>query len=199
MLALLSNGDGYAYDIAQRLKKRRGIETLERLLRVETLLLDTSHRCAVHDRARGIAVSIDTVGSGAEDGNSFTGNFLCAVECKMLIAAACASLALHLHRNAAPACRKAQIVSDGEDVRRRGIDERDVEARHVTEADAALAPGGGGKGQLGAQRGDGAGIGAAWRETLGKNFPPSTLLYIDGLVDVRAKVEIEVTAFVPTA
>jgi enamine deaminase RidA (YjgF/YER057c/UK114 family) len=45
----------------------------------------------------------------------------------------------------------------------------------------------------------GAGIGAAWRETLGKNFPPSTLLYIDGLVDVRAKVEIEVTAFVPTA
>jgi len=34
----------------------------------------------------------------------------------------------------------------------------------------------------------GAGIGAAWRETLGRNFPPSTLLYIDGLVDVRAKV-----------
>jgi enamine deaminase RidA (YjgF/YER057c/UK114 family) len=45
----------------------------------------------------------------------------------------------------------------------------------------------------------GAGIGAAWRETLGRNFPPSTLLYIDGLVDARAKVEIEVTAFVPTA
>ena len=45
----------------------------------------------------------------------------------------------------------------------------------------------------------GAAIGAAWRETLGKNFPPSTLLYIGGLVDVRAKVEIEVTAFVPDA
>ena len=45
----------------------------------------------------------------------------------------------------------------------------------------------------------GAGIGAAWRETLGKNFPPSTLLYIAGLVDARAKVEIEVTAFVPGA
>src|ERR1700747_1041654 len=45
----------------------------------------------------------------------------------------------------------------------------------------------------------GPGIGAAWRETLGKNFPPSTLLYIAGLVDVRAKVEIEVTAFVPAA
>ena len=43
----------------------------------------------------------------------------------------------------------------------------------------------------------GAGIGAVWRETLGKNFPPATLLYIDGLVDARAKVEIEVTAFVP--
>ena len=43
----------------------------------------------------------------------------------------------------------------------------------------------------------GAGIGTAWRETIGKNFPPSTLLYIDGLVDARAKVEIEVTAFVP--
>ena len=45
----------------------------------------------------------------------------------------------------------------------------------------------------------GAGIGAAWKESLGKNFPPSTLLYIDGLVDEKAKVEIEVTAFVPTA
>ncbi len=43
----------------------------------------------------------------------------------------------------------------------------------------------------------GAGIGAAWRETLGRHFPPSTLLYVGGLVDVRAKVEIEVTAFVP--
>src|SRR5215203_3154791 len=45
----------------------------------------------------------------------------------------------------------------------------------------------------------GPGIGAAWKETLARNFPPSTLLYIDGLVDVRAKVEIEVTAFVPKA
>ncbi|KPF95567.1 enamine deaminase RidA [Rhodopseudomonas sp. AAP120] len=43
----------------------------------------------------------------------------------------------------------------------------------------------------------GPGIGAAWRETLGRHFPPSTLLYISGLVDPRAKVEIEVTAFVP--
>jgi enamine deaminase RidA (YjgF/YER057c/UK114 family) len=43
----------------------------------------------------------------------------------------------------------------------------------------------------------GAGIAAAWRETMGRNFPTSTLLYIAGLVDERAKVEIEVTAFVP--
>jgi len=45
----------------------------------------------------------------------------------------------------------------------------------------------------------GAGIGAAWKQTLGRNFPPATLLFIDGLVDARAKVEIEVTAFVPAA
>jgi hypothetical protein len=32
-----------------------------------------------------------------------------------------------------------------------------------------------------------------------RNFPPSTLLYIGGLVDIRAKVEIEVTAFVAAA
>jgi enamine deaminase RidA (YjgF/YER057c/UK114 family) len=40
-------------------------------------------------------------------------------------------------------------------------------------------------------------IAAAWRDTLGRNFPPSTLLYVSGLVDPNAKVEIEVTAFVP--
>jgi enamine deaminase RidA (YjgF/YER057c/UK114 family) len=43
----------------------------------------------------------------------------------------------------------------------------------------------------------GAGIAAAWKDTLGRHFPPSTLLYIGGLVDPRAKVELEVTAFVP--
>jgi enamine deaminase RidA (YjgF/YER057c/UK114 family) len=45
----------------------------------------------------------------------------------------------------------------------------------------------------------GAGIGVVWKETLGRNFPPSTLLYINGLVDGRAKVELEVTAFIPAA
>ena len=43
----------------------------------------------------------------------------------------------------------------------------------------------------------GAGIAAAWREVLGKCFPTSTLVYVSGLVDRRAKVELEVTAFVP--
>ena len=40
-------------------------------------------------------------------------------------------------------------------------------------------------------------ISAAWRDTRGRNFPPSTLLYVSGLVDARAMIEIEVTAFVP--
>lgn len=35
----------------------------------------------------------------------------------------------------------------------------------------------------------GAGIGTAWKETLARNFSPSTLLYVGGLVDERAKVE----------
>jgi enamine deaminase RidA (YjgF/YER057c/UK114 family) len=45
----------------------------------------------------------------------------------------------------------------------------------------------------------GAAIGEAWRETLGRNFPPATLLYISALAAPGAKVEIEVTAFVPAA
>jgi enamine deaminase RidA (YjgF/YER057c/UK114 family) len=40
-------------------------------------------------------------------------------------------------------------------------------------------------------------VAAAWRDTLGRNFPPATLLYVSGLVDAGAMVEIEVTAFVP--
>jgi enamine deaminase RidA (YjgF/YER057c/UK114 family) len=44
----------------------------------------------------------------------------------------------------------------------------------------------------------GSGIGAAWKETLGRNFPPSTLLYISGLVDTRAKVEIDKSKQIPT-
>jgi enamine deaminase RidA (YjgF/YER057c/UK114 family) len=43
----------------------------------------------------------------------------------------------------------------------------------------------------------GAAIAAAWKDTLGKCFPASTLVYVSGLVDRRAKVELEATAFVP--
>ena len=43
----------------------------------------------------------------------------------------------------------------------------------------------------------GAAIAAAWKDTLGKRFPASTLVYVAGLADRRAKVELEVTAFVP--
>jgi enamine deaminase RidA (YjgF/YER057c/UK114 family) len=43
----------------------------------------------------------------------------------------------------------------------------------------------------------GPGIAAAWRDTLGRAYPPSTLLYVSGLVDPRALVEFDVTAFVP--
>lgn len=45
----------------------------------------------------------------------------------------------------------------------------------------------------------GADIGAAWKGTLGKVFPPSTLLFVSGLADPNAKVEFEVTAFVPAS
>lgn len=43
----------------------------------------------------------------------------------------------------------------------------------------------------------GAGVAAAWREVLGRQFPTSTLLFVSGLIDEQAKVEIEVTAYVP--
>src|ERR1700678_1488845 len=45
----------------------------------------------------------------------------------------------------------------------------------------------------------GAGIGAALRETLVRNFSPLTLLYIRQMVDVRAKHKIEVHTFVSAA
>ncbi|MBM3489405.1 MAG: RidA family protein [Alphaproteobacteria bacterium] len=40
-------------------------------------------------------------------------------------------------------------------------------------------------------------IAAAWRETFGKHYPPITLIFVSGLVDDRAKVEIEAIAVVP--
>ncbi len=42
-------------------------------------------------------------------------------------------------------------------------------------------------------------VGAAYRAVLGKNFPAMTLVEVAGLVEDRAKVEIEATAVVPRA
>lgn len=40
-------------------------------------------------------------------------------------------------------------------------------------------------------------IGTAWREIFGKNFPAMSVIFVSGLIDADAKVEIEATAFVP--
>lgn len=42
-----------------------------------------------------------------------------------------------------------------------------------------------------------AGIGAAWRELMGKNFPAMAVVGVTALVEPRAKIEIETTAMVP--
>lgn len=43
----------------------------------------------------------------------------------------------------------------------------------------------------------GPGIAEAWRDTLGRAYPPSTLLYVSALVHPRALVEFDAMAFVP--
>jgi enamine deaminase RidA (YjgF/YER057c/UK114 family) len=40
-------------------------------------------------------------------------------------------------------------------------------------------------------------IGAAYREVIGKHYPAMTAVQVSGLVEDRARVEIEVTAVVP--
>ena len=40
-------------------------------------------------------------------------------------------------------------------------------------------------------------LGAAYREVMGRNFPAMTCVEVAGLVEERAKVEIEVTAVLP--
>ena len=40
-------------------------------------------------------------------------------------------------------------------------------------------------------------IGAAWREIMGKAFPPMAMVEVKGLIEGSAKVEIETTAVVP--
>jgi enamine deaminase RidA (YjgF/YER057c/UK114 family) len=40
-------------------------------------------------------------------------------------------------------------------------------------------------------------VGAAYREVIGRNFPPMSVVQVAALVEPRAKVEIEATAVVP--
>ena len=40
-------------------------------------------------------------------------------------------------------------------------------------------------------------LGQAYREVMGRNFPAMTCVQVAGLVEIRAKVEIEVTAVLP--
>ena len=40
-------------------------------------------------------------------------------------------------------------------------------------------------------------VGAAYREIIGRHFPPMTAVEVSALIEDRAKVEIEVTAVVP--
>jgi enamine deaminase RidA (YjgF/YER057c/UK114 family) len=42
-------------------------------------------------------------------------------------------------------------------------------------------------------------IGAAYREVFGRHFPAMSVIIVSALVEARAKVEIEATAFVPAA
>ena len=39
-------------------------------------------------------------------------------------------------------------------------------------------------------------IGAAWRELIGRNFPAMSVVVVAGLLEPRAKVEIEATAVI---
>jgi enamine deaminase RidA (YjgF/YER057c/UK114 family) len=40
-------------------------------------------------------------------------------------------------------------------------------------------------------------LGAVYREVIGKNFPAMSCVEVSGLVEERAKIEIEVTAVLP--
>ena len=42
-----------------------------------------------------------------------------------------------------------------------------------------------------------AGLGAAWRELMGRNYPAMAVIIVSGLVEPDAKIEIETTAVVP--
>jgi enamine deaminase RidA (YjgF/YER057c/UK114 family) len=47
-----------------------------------------------------------------------------------------------------------------------------------------------------AYKAGGAAMGAAYKEIIGRHFPTITVIFVSALVDDRAKVEIEATAFI---
>ena len=47
-----------------------------------------------------------------------------------------------------------------------------------------------------AYKAGGAAIGAAYKDTIGRHFPAITVIFVSGLVEDRAKIEIEATAFI---
>jgi enamine deaminase RidA (YjgF/YER057c/UK114 family) len=42
-----------------------------------------------------------------------------------------------------------------------------------------------------------AGLGAAWKELMGRNYPTMAVIIVSGLVEREAKIEIETTAVIP--
>ena len=40
-------------------------------------------------------------------------------------------------------------------------------------------------------------LGAIWRELIGNHYPPMSLVFVSGLLEERARVEIEATAIIP--
>jgi enamine deaminase RidA (YjgF/YER057c/UK114 family) len=40
-------------------------------------------------------------------------------------------------------------------------------------------------------------LGAIWRELIGNHYPPMSLVFVSGLLEERARVEIEATAVIP--
>src|SRR4051794_2487489 len=40
-------------------------------------------------------------------------------------------------------------------------------------------------------------IGEAWREIMGEHYPPMSVVFVSGLLEERARVEIEATAVIP--
>ncbi|WP_417485752.1 RidA family protein [Maricaulis sp.] len=41
-------------------------------------------------------------------------------------------------------------------------------------------------------------LGAIWKELMGRNYPVMAFLVVDGLIETRAKIEIETTAVIPS-